>query len=145
MSKRQLIVKVNSLDKSLADFNKAWKKIEEGEKRKIPLEIVSFESATLLMKTLTPKRLELLQQLHTLGKTSIRTLAQALSRDYSNVHQDIKALFHIGLVLQDKTGKYFMPWDKIITEIPMTVVRTSYVKEHKHSKKIYPRQNTAHG
>lgn len=27
----------------------------------------------------------------------------------------------MGLVLQDSTRKYYVPWDKIITEIPMEV------------------------
>jgi predicted transcriptional regulator len=56
-----------------------------------------------------------------MGKTSIRALAKKLNRDYSNVHEDVKALHHIGLILQDNTGHYYMPWNKIVTEIPMDI------------------------
>jgi predicted transcriptional regulator len=81
------------------------------------------------MKTLTPRRLELLQQLHTLGETSIRALSKKLEREYSNVHQDIKALHHVGLVLQNDSGKYSVPWDKIVTEIPMTLVPAQEIRK----------------
>lgn len=134
MSKRELIVNVSSLEESLANFKEAWEQAEKGEKVDMPLEIVSFESAVTLMKTLTPRRLEVLRQLHNLGKSSIRALAKTLNRDYSNVHQDIKALHQAGLVLQNKLGSYSMPWDKIVTEIPMTILPTHKTKPHQHKK-----------
>ncbi len=88
MNKRKLTVKVSSLDEALTDFKIAWEKAEAGEKFAIPIEIIGFENATLLIKTLTPRRLELLQKLHAMGNSSIRALAKKLERDYSNVHQD---------------------------------------------------------
>lgn len=135
MAKRQLTVKVSSIEDSLAHLEEVWEHAEQGKKAKAPIEIVSFANATLLIKTLTPKRLELLQQLHALGKSSsIRTLAKKLDRDYSNVHQDVKILYHAGLVLQDKTGKYSMPWDKIVTEVPMTLPPPKETtRHHRHS------------
>ncbi len=120
MKKRKLIVKVSSLDEALADFKTTWEKVEIGEKFLTPIEIISFENAILLMKTLTPRRLELLQKLHAIGSSSIRALAKKLERDYSNVHQDVEILSKAGLLLQDKKGRYSMPWDKIVTEILMT-------------------------
>lgn len=133
MSKRQLTVKVSSLKEAINEFKSTWKRHEQGEKLNTPIEILRFENTLVLMKTLTPRRLELLQQLHTLGKTSIRALAKKLAREYSNVHQDVKALHHVGLVLQDNTGKYFVPWDKIVTEIPMTIMPTQKVRKHHRS------------
>lgn len=131
MAKRQLTVKVSSISQTLARFKDIWKRAERGEKiAGTPIEVVSFENAKLLMKTLSPRRLELLQQLHTMGKVSIRALAKKLTRDYSNVHDDVKALHHVGLVLQDNTGKYYMPWEKIVTEIPMTIISTHKRKPH---------------
>lgn len=122
MSKRQLTVKVSTLKEAISEFKAIWKRHEQGERVETPIETLRFENTFMLMKTLTPKRLELLQQLHMLGKMSIRALAKQLEREYSNVHQDVKALHHVGLVLQDKTKKYFVPWEKIVTEIPMTLV-----------------------
>ena len=109
MKKRKLTVKVSSFDEALASFKEVWEKAEAGEKVAEPMEIVGFENASLLMKTLTPRRLELLQKLHAIGASSVRALAKELERDYSNVHQDIKILSQAGLLLQDKKGHYSMP------------------------------------
>lgn len=118
MTKKQLIVKVSSLEDSLAKFKNVWERAEKGEQLDTPLEVLSFENASTLMKTLSPKRLELLKTLHLLGAVSIRKLSKELHRDYSNVHQDVKALHHIGIVLADK-GKYYVPWETIMTEISL--------------------------
>lgn len=131
MSKRQLTVKVSNLNEAINEFKDIWKKHEQGEKFDTPVETLRFENTFTLMKTLTPRRLELLQQLHTLGKMSIRALAKKLEREYSNVHQDVMALRHVGLVLQDSAGKYYMPWDKIVTEIPMTIIHAQKMVPHK--------------
>lgn len=120
MTEQQLTIKVNSIEESLARFKEVWEKSEQGKKIKTPVEILSFENSALLLKTLTSKRLELLQGLHELGKSSIRNLAKRLNRDYSNVYQDIKVLHRIDLVCQDEAGNYSVPWSKIITEISMT-------------------------
>jgi predicted transcriptional regulator len=122
MNKRKLRVKTGSILETLGRFQAAWEQAEKGETiGNTPVEIISFENPKLLMKTLTPRRLELLQHLHMLGKTSIRTLAKKLTRDYSNVHEDVKILHQTGLLLKDSLGKYYMPWEKIVTEIPMTI------------------------
>ena len=141
MSKKQLLVKVTSLEESLAHFNAVWKKAERGEKQNIPIEIVGFEDARLLMKTLSPRRLDLLQTLHELGKTSIRLLAKKLGRDYSNVYNDVKALHTAGLIIENDTEKYTVPWDKIITEIPMTLMPVNHTPQKKIKKPPY----AAHG
>jgi len=76
MTKKQLIVKVSSLENSLAKFKNVWERAEKGERVGAPVEVLSFENASTLMKTLSPKRLELLQTLHVLGTVSIRKLAK---------------------------------------------------------------------
>jgi predicted transcriptional regulator len=118
MTKKKLIVKVSSLEDSLANFKNVWERAEEGEKFDAPIEVLSFENASTFMKALSPKRLELLQILHGLGVVSIRQLAKALHRDYSNVHQDVKALNLIGVILKSE-GKYYVPWETIVTEISL--------------------------
>lgn len=119
MNTGKLTVKVSSLDEAFADFKTVWEKASAGVQFATPVEIVGFENAALLMKILTPRRLELLQKLHAIGTRSIRALAKELERDYSNVHQDVEILKKAGLLLQDKKGRYSMPWDKIVTEISM--------------------------
>ena len=116
---KRLTVKVSSLEESLERFKNVWDRTEQGEKFDTPLQTLSFENSSMLMKTLSPKRLELLQKLHTLGPISIRELSKKLERDYSNVHEDIKLLSQAELVLEDKSGKYFVPWTSIVTEISL--------------------------
>ena len=64
MTKKQLIVKVSTLEDSLAKFKNVWELAEKGKKFAVPIEVLSFENASDLMKTLSPKRIELLKMLH---------------------------------------------------------------------------------
>jgi predicted transcriptional regulator len=134
MTKKQLIVKVGSLKDSLAKFKNIWERAEKGERLGSPIEVLSFENASVLMRTLSPKRLELLQILHTLGAVSIRQLTKELHRDYKNVHQDVKALNQIGIILQ-KEGKYYVPWETIVTEISLCIKSPAKHSHQKHSKR----------
>ncbi len=59
---------------------------------------VAFESWDALARVLTGKRMELLRYVHRHSLTSIRALAKALGRDYSNVHADVQALAAAGLL-----------------------------------------------
>lgn len=133
MTKKKLIVKVSSLESSLTKFKSAWERAENGEHVDAPVEVLSFENASTLMKTLSPKRLELLQTLHLLGAVSIRKLAKELNRDYSNVHQDVKALNQIGVVLADE-GKYYVPWETIVTEISLCTAGSPKHSHHRGGK-----------
>jgi len=132
MTRRKLIVKVSSLENSLERFREVWERVERGENIKAPVEILSFEDGADLMKSLSPKRLELLQELHKLGKTSIRQLAKHLNRDYRNVHQDVKALYQLGIMLGSSDGKYYVPWDTITTEFPLCTEINSHHHSHHH-------------
>lgn len=133
MTKNKLIINVSTLEDSLARFKNAWNQAEKGGKLNSPIEILSFENASTLMKTLSPKRLELLQVLHMLGETSIRRLAKELDRDYSNVYQDVKSLAQIGLILESE-GRYSVPWEAIVTEIPLCTKHSVKNKPHKHHR-----------
>ena len=59
---------------------------------------LSFESWDALIRVLTDKRIELLRHVHKHKVTSIRALAKALGRDYSNAHADVRALKAAGLL-----------------------------------------------
>lgn len=53
---------------------------------------------------LTNKRMELLRYVRRNNVRSIRALAKALDRDYSNVHADVKALAGAGLLEASARG-----------------------------------------
>ena len=121
MTKRKIIVKTGSLEEAAEEFVNAWHKVEAGEGSKItPIEKISFTDPRFLFKTLTARRWELLNFLHIQGKMSIRSLAHILHRDYSNVHQDVKMLTLLGLILKDEDdNKYHVPWGMIVTEFSL--------------------------
>ncbi len=72
-----------------------------------------FESARALFSELTPARIELLDTLRQQGACSVRALALAAGRNYSNVHTDIAALEALGLVARDADNDVFVPFDAV--------------------------------
>ena len=77
-------------------FIDAWHRAERGET--FHERNLAFESWEALARVLTGKRMELLRYVRHHNVTSIRALAKALDRDYSNVHADVKALAGAGLL-----------------------------------------------
>ena len=65
---------------------------------------LAFENWDTLARVLTGKRMELLRYVRHNNVTSVRALAKALSRDYSNVHADVQALTGAGLLESSSRG-----------------------------------------
>jgi predicted transcriptional regulator len=82
-------------------FIAAWRRAERGEK--VRERCLAFESWETLARVLTGKRVELLSYVRRHEVTSIRSLAKALGRDYSNVYADVMTLAEAGLL--EKTAK----------------------------------------
>ena len=83
-------------------FVDAWHRAERGEKFKE--RHLAFESWDALARVLTGKRMELLRYVRRNEVSSIRSLAKALRRDYSNVHADVQALADAGLIDTSSKG-----------------------------------------
>lgn len=79
---------------------------------------LNFESWELLTAVLTPRRLELLRQLHRVPVASVRSLAGTLNRAYANVHADVTALAEAGLIERDERG-IRAGYDEITTRIAL--------------------------
>src|SRR5207247_1391542 len=77
-------------------FIDAWHRAERGES--FQERHLAFESWDALARVLTGKRMELLRYVHRHKVASVRALAKALRRDYSNVHADVQALTEAGLL-----------------------------------------------
>jgi predicted transcriptional regulator len=88
-------------DEASRRFIGAWHRAERGDT--FQERHLAFESWDALARVLTGKRMELLRYVRHHNVTSIRSLASALDRDYSNVHADVKALAAAGLL--DATPK----------------------------------------
>jgi predicted transcriptional regulator len=98
-----VIVKVGgSIEEDGAAFVAAWKRAEAGEN--FAERQVGFESWDLLTRTLTGKRMELLQHLHRHPAPSVLALAKSLGRQYRRVHEDVEALAAAGLVDKGEGG-----------------------------------------
>ena len=83
-------------------FVDAWHRAERGET--FQERHLAFESWDALVRVLTGKRMELLRYVRRHKVTSVRALAKALGRDYSNVHADVQALTSAGLLNTDDGG-----------------------------------------
>jgi predicted transcriptional regulator len=77
---------------------------------------LAFESWDALARVLTGKRMELLRYVRRHKVTSVRSLAKALGRDYSNVHADVQALTAAAL-LDATDGGVRADYDAIETKI----------------------------
>jgi predicted transcriptional regulator len=80
----------------------AWHRAERGEV--FQERHLAFENWNTLARVLTGKRIELLGYVRRHNVSSVRALAKALGRDYSNVHADVKALENAGLVKATSEG-----------------------------------------
>ncbi len=134
MSKK-ITVRTGVLEEATKELIDMWHQVERGQAPQAPIEKISFKDQRLLFKTLTPKRFDILKHVHQHDGLSIRSLAKELGRDYSNVHQDVKILHQLGLMLKDENDdKYYVPWDVIVTEIPLPVVRKTKTHRPSHNQ-----------
>jgi predicted transcriptional regulator len=95
-------------------FVDAWRRAESGET--LHERHVAFESWDGLARVLTAKRMELLRYVRRNRVASVRALAKALGRDYSNVHADVQALLAAAL-LDNLEGGVRADYDVIATKI----------------------------
>jgi predicted transcriptional regulator len=114
MSKMKITVGGALEDEASRRFVDAWHRAESGENFRE--RNLAFESWDTLARVLTGKRMELLRYVHRHDVTSVRALAKALGRDYSNVHADVQALTQAGL-LDATDGGVRADYDAIETKI----------------------------
>lgn len=95
-------------------FIDGWYRSERGEN--FQERHLTFESWDVLARVLTAKRMELLRYARRHKVSSVRALAKALGRDYSNVHADVQALTSVGLI-DPSDGGVRVNYDAIETKI----------------------------
>ena len=105
---------------SLADmgkrFARAWKRAKAGDV--VDQTQITFLDVQTMFETLSPRRLDLLRHVRQHGAGNVRALAQTLSRDYKNVHQDVATLQSAGLLLRDGR-KLTAPWDELQANVSL--------------------------
>jgi len=95
-------------------FVDAWYRAQRGARFRE--RYLAFENWDTLARVLTGKRLELLHYVKRHKVKSVRALAKALERDYSNVHADVRVLAQAGL-LTTADGGVRADYDGIETRI----------------------------
>ncbi len=113
MSKR-VKVHVGTLEEMGKRFVGAWHRLESGEK--VRERHVTFPDLPAMLNSLTPKRLELLRDVHRQPAPSVKALAERLGRDYKRVHEDVETLAASGL-LRREDGGISAPYDAITAEM----------------------------
>ena len=79
---------------------------------------LTFPTIQTMLETLSPRRLDLLRHVRQHGANNVRELAQALARDYKNVHQDVAVLEATGLLIRDGR-KLSAPWDELQAHVSL--------------------------
>ena len=113
---KTLYVEVMSSGEALKRFARAWKKASAGESLNATIGVGSIAE---LMNLLSPKRMELLRHVVQNPGRSIRGLAQALGRDYKNVHTDVSELEARHLLERDEAGLVRAPYEEIVIRAPL--------------------------
>ena len=114
MSKMKITVGGGIEEAASKRFVDAWHRAESG--KKVDERHLAFESWDALARVMTAKRMGLLHYVRRHKVTSVRSLAKALGRDYSNVHTDVRALTDAGLLNTTVDGVH-ADYDVIETRI----------------------------
>lgn len=139
---KKITITTGHLENASAEFIEAWHRAEANIKPQPPAEKITFQDQRLLFKTLTPKRFALLKYIHEQDGVSMRAVAKALDRDYSNVHNDVKILHQLGLITKDETSHLcYVPWDVIVTEIALPMRKTQRVRQAVNSSPLKKRRS----
>jgi predicted transcriptional regulator len=100
---------------ALKDAATVWRRAEAGEQ---VTPSIGFGSPSELFTAITDKRLELLRHVAGHAGLNLHQLAQALGRDYKNVHTDVKALEELGLLAREN-GTLMAPFDEIDIKVAL--------------------------
>lgn len=110
---RNFKVAIKTWEESDKETAELFEQFDKGTFPEKPVERVYFNDVKTFMKYITPRRYELLEQLHHNGATSMRALAKLLNRHYKNVYDDVKLLEEIGLIEKTAEGTFCVPWEEV--------------------------------
>jgi predicted transcriptional regulator len=113
-----LEIRVGPASDALDRFEAAWNRAAEGRGVRT-LQVLSFVDLPLLLKTLSPARLVLLQNLRAAGPLSIYELARRLERNYKNVHTDVTQLAAVDLIEKGDDNRVTVKWEVLRAELSL--------------------------
>ncbi len=97
---------ISSVEDAKARMLRAFQGEEEGA-------FISFATAELLWRVITPKRWEVLRAMTGAGPIAIREIARRVDRDVKSVHGDVQALLKAGVLDRGEHGRVVFPFDEI--------------------------------
>jgi len=97
---------ISSVEDTKARALRAFQGEEQGA-------FISFATAELLWKVITPKRWEVLKAMTGMGPMAIREVARRVDRDVKSVHGDIQALLKSGVLDRAENGRIVFSYDEV--------------------------------
>lgn len=107
---KKIEVHVDSLTNMGQRFVDAWHRAEAGES--FSEQHVTFLEFDMLVRTLSPRRIELVRYVRRHPGLTVQELSNALQRNYKNVHGDVADLKETGL-LKAHGRKLSAPWAEV--------------------------------
>jgi predicted transcriptional regulator len=112
---RMLEVRLGPAADALDRFEAAWNRRVEGRPVRT-INILTLAGLPQLLKTLSPARWALLEELRGSGPLSIYQLAKRLRRNYKNVHTDVTQLAALGVIERAGDNRVLVPWEVLRAE-----------------------------
>ena len=115
-----LVVTVKSSDKFHDDVTDEIKALESGDTVD-STPTLSFTSYDDLMKTLTPRVLDLIEAIRREEPASINETARVVDRDVKNVHEELSQLAQLGIIFFEEDGQRKRPvvwFDELVINLP---------------------------
>jgi predicted transcriptional regulator len=115
VSRNVLEIRIGPPADALDRFEAAWNRRVEGRPVRT-LFVLTVPDLPRLLKTLSPARWALLDELRRSGALSIYELARRLARNYKNVHTDVTQLAALGVIERTIDNRVLVPWDLLRAE-----------------------------
>ena len=97
---------ISSIEDTKARMHRAFQGKQHGA-------FISFATAELLWKVITPKRWEVLRAMTGAGPIATREVARRVGRDVKSVHGDVHALLRAGVLDRTDDGRIVFPYDEV--------------------------------
>ena len=115
-----LVVTVKSSDEFHDDVTDGIEALERGDEAD-STPTLSFASYDDLMRTLTPRVLDLIEAIRRDEPSSINETARVVDRDVKNVHEELTHLARLGIIFFEEDGQSKRPvvwFDELVINLP---------------------------
>ncbi|WP_420959614.1 transcriptional regulator [Brucella sp. IR073] len=111
---KTLRIRVESFEEVIAQTIRAVKAGVEAKEA-----LYTFLTYEDLHRTLTPKRIDILNAMKGKGALSMREVARLVGRDFKGVHTDLDAMRTCGLIDRAPEGGVILPYNEVRIDITL--------------------------